>query len=52
MSEISLPTATDAQALTAFVMPFVAQFMAAISKLPPEERQRRIARVLDALAGR
>lgn len=52
MPEISLPPAGDAQALTALVLPLVTAFMSEIAKLPPEQRQRRISKVLDALAGR
>jgi hypothetical protein len=39
-------------ALMALVMPLVQQFMAEIAKLPPDERMRRINRVLEALSGR
>jgi hypothetical protein len=39
-------------ALMGLVMPLVSNFMQAISKLPPDERMRRINRVLEALSGR
>jgi hypothetical protein len=50
MPEIKLPQATDIPAITALVMPFVTKFLADIAKLPIDERQHRIARVLDALS--
>jgi hypothetical protein len=45
------PTATpsDVQALMPFIMPLISNFMQEVSKLPPDERIRRINRVLEAL---
>lgn len=34
------------------VVPLITQFMAEVAKLPPDERMRRINRVLEALSGR
>ena len=34
------------------IVPLIVQFMAEVAKLPPEERMRRINRVLEALSDR
>ena len=34
------------------VVPLIVQFMAEVSKLPPDERTRRITGVLEALGGK
>ena len=39
-------------ALMALVLPLITQFLKDIEKLPPDERMRRINRVLEALSGR
>ena len=47
-----LSTSADVQAVMPLIVPLVVQFMAEVSKLPPDERMRRINRVLEALSGR
>jgi len=39
-------------AVMALVMPLITQFLKDVTPLPPEERMRRINRVLEALNGR
>ena len=48
----SIPTPLDAQALMPLVMPLITQFLGEVAKLPPDERVRRINRVLEALSDR
>jgi hypothetical protein len=47
-----LSTSSDVQGLMPLIVPRITQFMAEMSKLPPDERMRRINRVLEALSGR
>ena len=49
---LHLSTAADVQAVMPLIVPLVVQFMAEVSKLPPEQRALRINRVLEALSGR
>jgi hypothetical protein len=41
----------DAQGLMPLIMPLITGFLTQVSKLPPDERMRRINRVLTALRG-
>jgi hypothetical protein len=47
-----LSTSSDVQGLMPLIVPLITQFMAEVSKLPPDARMRRINRVLEALSGR
>jgi hypothetical protein len=49
---MDLSTSSDAQAVMPLVVPLIVQFLAEVSKLPPDQRMARINRVLEALSGR
>jgi hypothetical protein len=46
-----LSTSSEVQGLMPLIVPLITQFLAEVSKLPPDERMRRINRVLSALRG-
>ena len=45
-----LSTGSDVQAVMPLIVPLITQFMAEVAKLQPDERMRRINRVLEALS--
>jgi hypothetical protein len=51
MMSTDKPRAAPNPALMALVMPIVTGFLSEISKLPPAEQTRHIAKVLNAMRG-
>jgi|SoiMethySBSTD1v2_1073268.scaffolds.fasta_scaffold3231903_1 hypothetical protein len=47
-----LSTSPNVQGLMPPIVPLITQFLNEVAKLPPDERMRRINRVLEALSGR
>jgi hypothetical protein len=47
-----LSTSSDVQSVMPLIVPLITSFLNKVAKLPPDERQRRIGRVLEALSER
>ena len=46
-----LSTSSEVQGVIPLIVPLVTQFLNEVAKLPPDERMRRVNRVLEALRG-